>query len=384
MKREHNGELDFLKFCAAVCILLFHATHLDYGNVHAHLGGLTYFVEWFFILSGMFMAERTARFRQENNNCPHSGRSLTLSGVAAEGSGTPDQTAGHGISAVTSGRNSRVFLSESRHYLVQRFLRLAPEYYIALAFSWIIDLFNKNTDLYYNAGLTISTLDEIFMIHSARNSYAVADPATWYISALLIGAAVLYPLLLFLGEWFTDYLAPLCAVLIWGLSWKFCGDILSVYMPLRAIMGLCWGCTAWCLSDRLSGVEWGTRGRRLFLSCLALLCAAGSLLILLWRPKDLQWEVFLLFVLLAAIVRSGRTAWHGLFQHRVFTWLGGFSYCLYLSNNSWSWVLSQYLPDWSFAQLLVLYLILCTLTAAAVHCMAGRIRSLWRKKHTHI
>ena len=225
MSKKHNGELDFLRMAFCFSVVVFHWSNcfnleiMKYGNLS---------VEFFFILSGLFMAAHACRENREYTSGEGEAASLHL-----------------------AGRTWKFMIQKCKsffaYYIAVFILQVIIRYVLVNGVS--IGTLIKN---FINS---IPTLSLTFMgLNYSHASLYVGN--TWYLSCMVIAMFLLYPMLLKFYDFSTKYIFPLISMFILGYmfntynsiaGWnEWCGFCsLGV---LRAVAEIALGCSIYELS----------------------------------------------------------------------------------------------------------------------------------------
>ncbi|MCQ2521710.1 MAG: acyltransferase [Lachnospiraceae bacterium] len=290
---KKNGKLELIRFLAAVGIVVVHCPAKPIGQFF----GLGTLVVVFFVLSGIFMAAHAKR-----------------PALDAEGN------------ELSPGR-------ASFRYVGSRFCRLAPEYYVALVLgvvSWLIatggvpvkDFFKYCVD---------NVLGEALFLDGFGVWFNKVNAHTWYISAMLAGMLLFYPILYKKRDFYLRFFCP--AVFI-GLSyWCFLKfeDISFMYPILRAFQGLALGGFCYAVAEEVRKVQIGKAGKVVVTIVTAAMYVLAFALAGATRPKSSLLVAFL-FAICITVTYADLGIRTRLFDNKLVYWLGKFSYPLYLGH----------------------------------------------------
>lgn len=346
--RKRNAALDLWKFVFTIVIVLYHARNLAKRFTPLASGYLA--VEFFFIVSGALMAASAAR----------------KSGEAPAAAG--------GL-----GKETLLFI---RHKIGG----LLPNYYVGWVIAFLVTALSSQHSIRRIAVDLVKSVPELTFISELGFRFAFSNGACWYISAMLLAIMMLYPFLRRTGEGFYFCWAPLIAIFFMGVTFMQFDklstphDILFGFMykgVARAIMGIALGCVCYRVSVCLRSLQL-TRLSLWLLTLLEVSCFAGALLKMwLVSPGKLDWFVVLLLAAGVTVTMSSRSLTSKVLSGHVFSWLGVFSYSLFLSHGYWSHAVPKLIPNGSIPVLLCSYLVISVLTALAVHFISLSLRKWW-------
>lgn len=343
--QKRNAALDLWKFLFTVAIVLYHAKNLASRFTPLASGYLA--VEFFFIVSGALMAASAAR------------KSSDMSG--------------------SLGRDTMLFL---RHKIGG----LLPNYYVGWFIAFLVTQLSNRYPLRRIAVNLVKAVPELTFISELGFRFPFSNGACWYISAMLLAIMILYPLLRKTGEGFYTCWAPLIAVFFMGATFMQSDALITPHGLLfgflykgmaRAIMGVALGCVCYRVSVWLRSLEL-TRLSVWLLTAVEIGSFAGALL-KMWRvaPGKLDWIVVLLFAAGVTVTMSAKSLTGRVITGPLFSWLGVFSYSLFLSHGYWSHAVPKLIPNGSIPVLLCSYLVISVLTALAVHFISLSLRKWW-------
>ena len=216
MKRAFNSEIGILKFVFAIFIFLVHA----YKWTAPLFGDGNFAVEFFFFLSGYYLAVHAVEKR--------------------------DRTISVGESC--------------RNYLAKRYLSLLPLLLIAILFGMV-------TRFALNGGLSkadlLGTVGDIFLTQAFRLGGAYYTGVAWFLSVLLIGIALLYPLLSKWPSYFINVFSIVFALFVYGYLGATTGNlsdpgsVTGIFMKgtLRGLAAMSIGCFLYGTVERMQNVK---------------------------------------------------------------------------------------------------------------------------------
>ncbi|MBR2717087.1 MAG: acyltransferase family protein, partial [Oscillospiraceae bacterium] len=178
-----------------------------------------------------------------------------------------------------------------------------------------------------------------------RASGDTAVGAAWYLSAMLLGMLLLYPLLLRFRDRFLRLMAPAAAILLYGWFFAAHGHLYFTLNfengiclgLLRGIAGLCLGCVCYML-DRVLKEALPRPGRALrllatgaeVLPVLAVICLSR-----LFEPSRADFLCVLLEGVTLTAAFSGMSFLTELTAKLRTDWIGPFTLALYLNHVVW-------------------------------------------------
>ncbi len=339
-----NGEIDFWKFFFSLMVVQFHSSNMTALKTIPWIGAWPA-VEFFFLISGYFMAASILR------------RS------------TPSVWIGH----------------DTRDFLLHKIHGICPEIFIAWGIGFVVQHLAKEhvTAVTLLKDLLTGIWDLFFLRESGLVGF-VANPAAWYISAMLLAMLLLVPLFLKNPELFVYVWAPAIALAALGYLCKTVGNLRGptewrgfCYKGLlRALGVLCTGVICYAVCNRIRQVRFSTLGK-ILLTVLELSC---FLTMIVWcyghRGSRMDYVMLLLLAAAVVVVCSGQSLISGFFQKPYFYFFGKLSLPLYLGHNYWSHALPRLFPKQDYAQLYPKYAAAAAVTTAGIYFAAKGMRKI--------
>lgn len=344
MKKLTNNSyiplVDFWKCIFTVAIILYHANKME-GFEKANLFPYGYiFVEFFFMVSGFFMAKSVFKMQSKPiNSIANETWRFTLKKA--------------------SGIYIPVFVAFWIHFAIRMHIEKLEYQDVLLEITHSI----RELTFTYSSGLTIGRYH---------------NGPTWYISSMLIGMFLIYPILRKYFNTFSSIVAPAFALLSYAYLQKNHSSInLSSHYGewiclglFRAICGLCVGIFIFSLVEKFNNTkrEFTTTGK-VFLLVVELGLALYLILIAtnydnLFKEKFYGYFAMLLQAILVFVLfLNPIKIQNGLFA-KLCLWAGEISFYYYLNHRIWTRVFETYIPDLGYGkkQILILYFIHTTIT----------------------
>ena len=339
MRKQHNVTIDFLRFLFSVIVVLHHSRYV-LGDDNCYFLGGSLAVEFFFFVSGYLLLVGADKAGRKN------GAGLETKGIGAGTTGIGGEVTGIG--------------AETLHFILHKIRSFLPEFLIAwwIGFVLIGVVRQYGVPDYLKAfGNDFWALTLVKM--SGLLTHGI-DGAMWYLSAMLLGMAILYPLLRTKRDLMTHLVCPLLALFLYGYLCQAEGHPRDpiVWLGLcykglvRAIAGLCTGVVI-CMAVR--------RLKRFFPSGLtktgnALAIGVQLLCLLLTirymaEQEPSEYDYFYMFLLMLLVLLSfagfGLESVLGNSQrlHLLSAFLGKYSLSLYLGHLYFAQHVNELLPE---------------------------------------
>ena len=376
MRKQHNVTIDFLRFLFSVIVVLHHSRYV-LGDDNCYFLGGSLAVEFFFFVSGYLLlvgADKAGRKNGAGNLLPGgadmAGRKngagyLLPGGVDEAGVGAGTEANGiyagaNGIGAETKGAGTNGIGSETLHFILHKIRSFLPEFLIAWWIGFVlIGVVRQYGVLDYLKAFGNDFWELTLVKMSGLFTHGI-DGAMWYLSAMLLGMAILYPLLRTKRDLMTHLVCPLLALFLYGYLCQAEGHPRDPIVWLgvcykglvRAVAGLCTGVVI-CMAVR--------RLKRFFPSGLtktgnALAIGVQLLCLLLTirymaEQEPSEYDYFYMFLLMLLVLLSfagfGLESVLGNSQrlHLLSAFLGKYSLSLYLGHLYFAQHVNELLPE---------------------------------------
>ena len=302
---DRNAEIDLYRFLFSMIILLHHSYQLQSASGNHILfqsGALC--VDFFFILSGYFLAKSAQSIDNSDDN----------------------------------------YASNTWAYIFRSSYRLFPFLFFSIFSCLLVRVLFEAQTLKEVFKLISACLPELLFLRMTGLQTIFINPIAWYISAMMLGKFILYPLLRWKGSLFAGLIAPIISVFIAGnfshdygligLTYQWKADIGYVGI-FRAFMGLLLGCFSFVCVKKLSEVSL-TQIAQIILTCIQLF---STLFILLYMhfcaQSNIDFFILALFFLIITISLSEKSLISkNLRCNKTFNILGKLSLPIYLNQGA--------------------------------------------------
>lgn len=342
--KSRNGAIDFWKFVFSIMVAQFHSSNLTKIKTTPFVGAAIA-VEFFFLVSGYLMAASISRYKEDE---------------------------------IMVGRDSRKFM-------LHKIRGLCPEIFIAWGIGFVVQHIARENVTFASLvkDLMTGVWDMFFLRESGLEGFK-ANPAAWYISAMLLAMLVLVPLFLKNRDVFLNVWAPVLAIAALGYLCKNVGDLRGptdwlgfCYKGwLRAVGELCMGVICWGICQKIRDVPY-SRLAKLLLTLLELGCYLG---VIAWsyshKGSQMDFVMLLLFAVGVVVTFSGHSLLSSFFNKPLVYFLGKVSFPVYLSHNYWSHALVRMYPGQTYAQLYPKYVLAAVLTTVVIYLTAAGMRRI--------
>lgn len=347
MSQQKNGKIEFFRFIFALSVLFYHMVKWNYEPISlSHGVHFAFFpkgnmgVDFFFVLSGLLMAK--SAFKRKDL-IPES--------------------------------------SEYGKFVWGKYKTVFPQHSVAFIFTLVLAIVSFEGICQRDiAQLVIDNIPNFLLISMTGIKVGDVNGPIWYISSMLIGVAILYPICRKYYYYFTRFFAPLISLLILGYFQQTSGSVVDMLAwetimfkgTIRGIADLLLGTAAYELSKHLNkmGSFESVKGRVILLLIEITLLAVSILFMVLTLPQYYQVFEILIFFLLISIAFSERAYGSEMFNNKVCYFMGKLSLSIYVSQRA-SYYIACLLPISSVS-------VRCILMVAITFCLAIIVRYLSR------
>lgn len=360
---QKNGSVEFLRFLFCMFVLFFHMYKYIIGEsplgaplsfkffAHGAIG-----VEFFFLLSGLLMARHVDSIRKK--------------------------------------KNKESLGEETSKYVFKKFMSVFPYHIIAFIIIFILTCVFSHKSITDVIVLLVESIPGIFLIQMSGFKGFVLNHIEWYLSSLLIGIAIVYPLLRKYYDTFIKYVAPLIALLIIGYLYYETGKLTGVMKwmglgykgTIRGIAELLLGIYGYYLGTELSKLKKLPNAGKVLLTILEGLLIIAILIFanVTFGSKFEFYALIVIFILLI-LSYSGITYSGKLFNNKVVYFLGKLSLPIYVSQLSALLIVENLCGSYSIkAQMILMFVITIVLSLITMFMgdtLNKKIKSIDLKKY---
>lgn len=354
--KGRNGEIDFLRFVFATVIVLFHynATYC-YGHFYNGAVG----VEFFFLVSGVLMAKKADLLYKSTTTTPLRGNNI------------PEQTW-----EFLKGKVG-VFYT----YLL-----------VCAAFQLIFRrILLEGWNLAVICREIIKSIPAFLMINMAGvyTSGEVEIGGSWYLSAMILGMLLIFPLLLLNYEWAAKIIMPIIGV--FGLGYLYMSNEHIMVITgragifyggmLRGTGELAIGVCAYEIGKKLAQVSF-TKLAEILLTILKFICYV-VVLIFAYSAWEGKYDLFAFIFCAAGVTLSFSGVGWSLPDYPVTRWLGKVSLPVFLIHSVVKSLSVHLFGNEVENWLILVTLIVAYTVAVAIMYISDGIRA-FMKKHKNI
>lgn len=365
MKKQKNGLIELMRFLFASTVILFHIA-IDIKRRKAVLLNLGWFgkltlarngnacVEFFFLLSGLFMAKSIYDSLQK--------------------------------------KDSQIPLGEETVLFIWNKAKRILAYYLPITLlAFLVRIILKQKFTFWEL---INYLPSFIFLQrtgiSAKNFIGVA----WYLSSMLIAMAIIYPICKKHYNMFTMVYGPLLGILLIGFLIKETGSLGKVTKwmgftyksNLRALAGVSLGTACYEIGRRLQQIEFKTSARVKF----TLLGFIAYIIPFLYFYSNISGKsagIIVLFQCVAIAITYGEAGilcHKGVFQKKLFYYLGRISLPMYLFQNIFRQLSNKYCKPLPKRYRVLLVYFATLLAAILFDLILNQIRKMRQKQSNSI
>ena len=352
--KNRNGSIEFLRFVFACVVIVFHAGISAFPMRGGYLG-----VEFFFILSGVFLGKKLSAKYEDYKNEPIA---LTL--------------------------------IESRKYLFKRICSIYPQFVISSGIGLVVYLIAQKPSGKQAVIKVLSSFGDLLFLQNFGIKTPSLTGVVWYLSAMFFALWLIYPIVRRNYELVAKYLAPVVSMLIIGFLLNTFG---SLEVPnsyafgflntgfLRAVAMILLGIFVNEVSVNLGNLKLSKRmkmivtGFELFL----FVCVFGCMAIWTKELGLADWLVVLSMACGLAIICSGQSCLSYVFNNKIAICLGKLSSVLFLNHLYWILnirdILVGYGLEYSATTSKLIAILLSFITSLIIFVLSGKIRTIFKK-----
>lgn len=341
-RKQRNGKIDFLKFLFAVIVLIHHTRYVVGDKNSLFLGG-SFAVEFYFLVSGYLMMASIKKL----------------------------------------GERTKSLGAETGAFLLKKYKSFCPEIILAYIAAFIVTMLAQKTKF---INLLSTSFTEVLLLDMAGLRVKAINGAIWYLSSMLISMAILFPLLRKYGDTALHIIIPVGSVLL--LGW-FCGNGKTPRNPtewigwtyrgnLRALAELGIGITLYPIVEKMKQLKFTVFGR-ILLTLVEYACYAQIIHYMFAKNASRMDYFYLLIYAIALVISFSQKGIDTPVFNGRFSWLGKFSFSLYLCHHFYATRLGVLFPNLSQKRLLALYYGVSAATALVVMLLSDLIRKYGSK-----
>lgn len=341
-RKARNGKIELLRFVFAALIVAHHSRFVVGDESAVFLGG-SLAVEFFFLVSGYLMMASVER----------------------------RWTAPEALGSETAG------------FLFNKAKRLYPDLFFSYGIGLAVYSLAKKYTLRQALRLAGKSIGGVFLLWSTGLEQSSINVPLWYMSAMLLVMAVLYPLLRKWPDMVSHVVCPLVGLVL--LGWM-CQEYSHPRGPtnwlgfvykgtIRAMAELCLGVVCYQWAKKLRDRKWNALGKGLLTFVEAAVYLA-EIAYMFTRPASNDDYLFIfLFMVGVSITFSGQTFAAELLDRPIVFFLGKFSADMYICHFFWAKNITAFLPaDAAYSEKLLAYFGVSLVTAGLVYAASDWIR----------
>lgn len=350
MKR--NGKVEFLRIIFALTIVIHHGIDFSPERSQGIMCGGAIATDFFFVLAGYFMTRKAFECICQNE----------------------------------------MIGKETLHFIFNKIKRLMPNIYIAFLIAFILN--HRDDLLAFSTSIDfIGAIWENTFLRMSGLVYGWENGVTWYISAMLLSMALIYPFILRYKSNFCYLAAPLGWAFIMGWLYQKYGCLNGIDTWngfvfkgfLRGFAGVLGGCISYVIANGLKNIHFTHKARVI----LTIMENAMYLFILAWLRKnentEIEFIIALMYIGALAITLSAVSVDFKLFQNRLVLWLGEFSLSLYLGHGAiLDYIKINMPPALTYMQKLSLYIVCSVVSGLLLMYLSKGVSYWWNRNKTTI
>lgn len=361
-KANRNGMIELLRFFFCMGVLMFHGVKYLFGEpslktsfhfepfIHGALG-----VEFFFIVSGLFMAAGIKK-------------------------------------AIEREKEKQVELDmpkEEFEFMKKKVKSIFPQHVIAFILIFIVTVLTTNTSVRENLLLLFNSIPNFFLLDTSGIRVQCLNFVEWYLSVMLIVMAIIYPFAKKYYNNFVKIICPIGALLILGFLQARYHSLTGVWIwtgicyksMLRGLAEIMLGMFLYEVGSSLSKKEITVNKKKL-LTIIEVACYLACFVIIMFTFAK-KYEIYIVLLLAVAIPLSfSSITYTEKIKGNFFDYLGKLTLPLYLTQLATIGIVGYVFGNLSHvSQLLILFLLSIIVSMLALK-LEELIKKISMKKTT--
>lgn len=351
MRKAKNLEIEFLRFVFCIMVILQHSQYVtnkfpSYLNFTTSGHKAIYF---FFAVSGFLMVK--GYFKNKDF------------GLTAE--------------------------KAAWKFNINKMKPIYPDYLFALFIKFTIVLGGAALLGHLTFGTVATKISEIIPDLIGISGGGLKDfflGVAWYLGAMFVVIPIFYYMLCKNSRFFLYFFAPTIYPFLLALRYNLAASSDStikvlnklIEFPLKAAIGLLTGVLAYLVYKKITEHDY-TKFGKFVLTVIELFGYLFILIVSIFTRKISDTFIIPLFIATTAITFSEKSALHGLFKWRIFSFLGKASLPLYFNHGTVFYAIIRLYRDGSYQHNMVIAIPLIILLSAFEYFGVRAIMLMWKK-----
>lgn len=304
IKTKRNGEIEFWRAVFCMIVFIYHVS-IDCSAYPTLFQKGQIGVEFFFLLSGLFMTRSIDTKRDTASN-----KTLGL---------------------------------DSIKFVIRKYVAFFPYHLFAFVVGFIIYIQKFDFHIIDFCQKVLLVIPQFFLFHlGGLTSEAKIVTVEWYLSSMLIGMLIMYPLIRKFYDMYVHVIAPISSLSIMGLSYMKRGSLLGSYNywegittwgVLRAIFIMNLGCIAYEIAKYIMAKKL-TPFSKVMISLLGLFGYLFTVFFCNFNfDEKVRFSLVLILMFSVAVSYSGINFYGRLFDNGFCRYIGKLSLPMYLNTN---------------------------------------------------
>jgi len=344
---QRMSEIDLWKLIYAFLIVALHSMYLPVKADRTFFHGGSIGVEFFFIVSGFFMAHSAGRIKEYDD-----------------------------------------LAKETKTFLWRKINIFFPYMVFGFCISVVARTLYKDGGIVALIKNCVNGIVELLLLRSSGFGKVFFNGPAWYLSAMILSMAILYPFILKKGKFARQIICPLLSAFILGYLYQKYGhfraqdtfDVFFVKGMVRGFAEISFGVVCYEIYLWMKKYKFTMLSRIIFT-----IIEYGSLFaIILYSNTETCWDMDCVSVLLmgmAIIIAASNLSifsnfWSNL---KISKYFGKFSLLLYLNHIYWVWIFAVIGLNMEYEEMFICYMIAAVCSALICWVVVDWVKRFFNK-----
>ena len=329
-KTKRNGMIELLRFLFCITIIFFHINMLILGLPVCGKGiNFAIFpygflgVEFFFIISGLFMVQSIDKSREKNKD--------------------------------------EDVVKKDLDFIKHKLDKIFPQHVISFIIIFIVTIITNKFGLVKSIKLLIESLPNFFLVDFTGISLKLINSFEWYISAMLLIFIIIYPIIYKKYDYVVKIYAPIICLFLYGFLIQNYESITRVrtwngyiYLGLiRALADILVGVSIYEITKKLKILNL-TKIKKILITLIELFCYIITFLLMLLTVHSSYTIIMLFFLTIGIVITYSGISYTSKIHGSFIEFLGELSFTMYLTQLVGLRIVATYFNNNSKLEIIIL------------------------------